>query len=228
MTSKRTIQERLDLFCRRAVEIDNHPFFVGRVQVGMIVRAGGGPMTVDVNEPDDTVLTSLLLKLRPFLLQEEDAYLPRILNLATRTIDDPELVHAIESGRHGYDQAIASSDLRIVIDGHERTPKAAAELYLYSKYHHSHLHREVELGEIVGPSASLVRYQFLEYVAQIAKVISWTSSVLATARDRSVLRTARLPEDLYGAHPHVPEPPEVGDAQPLPSITLRFDAGAVV
>lgn len=215
----RTIAERIELFVRRATELEAHPALAQPTSIGFTLQVGAGPATATVTEPDDTALSSLLLKLRPFLLQDEDAYLPEILNLARRLVDDPELVHAIESGRHGYEQASVGSMFKVAIGGREMTPKAAAELYLYSTYYHSHRDLEEQLNAITGPAASMTRYLLIDYIAEVTKVITWTHSVIAQARSRGLLRAERLPE--YPAHPHLPQPPLRSDPRTLPQpITL--------
>lgn len=87
--------------------------------------------------------------------------------------------------------------------------------------------RAAELEAIAGPAASLTRFLFLDFIAEVIKVVTWTHSVIEQARDRGALRNERLPESTFRAHPHVPQPSRDDNNPPVQSILIADDGAGV-
>ena len=214
--SPRSIEERFRLVASTADELGRHPLVAGRVGLKLEVRLDASGLTSTLREPDPTLLRSLLPTVRKFLLAGDDHQLTGVHNLAIRHIDDPELVHAIESAKYGYRLQRDGLGLQVHIDGSRMTAERAADLWINGVYLHSDADKERELRSLTGIAPNLVRHAFLDFVFELTKNAIWTGSVLAAALDRRVVLAD--PVAVARVHPHARNPGAVlADTSPLPT-----------
>ena len=180
-------------------EIASHPMFAGDQQSGVTVTFEGGQLAVEERLPDEQLMESWLLRMRPFLLVHDDAHLATVVDLAITHIDDARLVHSIESARHGYDQAAQSLGVRLVRNNQEMTPERAAGLWLNGVYFHHDADKEAELMSHLPMEAALVRDQFLAFMKELTRVVVWSAARIREAEQQGVIRDDPVP--LAKVHP---------------------------
>ena len=145
----RRARDRILLVARLADELQTHPIYASPTKSSVTITFEGGRLTTATDESDEHLLKSLFVRLRPFLLGDDD--------VAIRHINDPQLVHAIELGKNGYRQARRSFGLQHIVNGREITPERAADLYLNGVMFHHDAEKEAELAEQVEVAAVLTR-----------------------------------------------------------------------
>jgi len=197
-TPKRSPVERLLLARTLAEGLERHPLVAGMIGITLTVKFDQQGGEVTLKEPDEYLLKSFILDLGPFVRQNEDAYLPAVMNLAVRHIDDPTLVHAIESAQHHYRTSL--DQVALEVDGQTLTGKKAADLWINAAY----FHRDPEKAAILAShgewASPLVRHKFLDYMIEMVKMAIWVGSVVAEAERRDALRDDPVEPPL--SHPH--------------------------
>ena len=196
--AKRTPVERLRLARHLAQDLESHPLVASKVGITLTLSFGQQGGEISVSGPDENQLKSLLLDLGPFVRDNEDTHLPAVMTLAVRHLDDPELVHAIESAQHHYRTSIDA--LRLNVDGQEISGKNAADLWMNAAYFHRDPEKAAELASHGEMGKPLVRHQFLDYIIEMTTMAIWVGSVIAEAEKRGVIRTD--PATPAPAHPH--------------------------
>jgi hypothetical protein len=202
MAAKRTPSQRLHLYAGIARRLERHPLITAGVGIGLELKYESGELSTTIKEPEDHLFRSLVLDLRPLLMKGDDAFLSGIFDLACSHLDDPELVHAVESARAGWDVVTASTELRLSVNGSLVTPGAAADLWLNSDYFHHDADKDAAIRALSVPATGLVRYWFIDFMIELTKVAIWTGSVIEEAERRGVIRDASVA--MVVAHPHRP------------------------
>jgi hypothetical protein len=198
--AKRTIEERFRLVAETTDDLGRHPIVARRARTTLEVKFDSAGLRASVTEPDPVLLRSLLPTVRKFLMDGDDHHLPEVHNLALRHIDDPELVHAIESVKEGYKRERRGLGLQLQIDGARVTPEHAADLWINGVYLHSDVDKERELNSLTGIAPALVRNAFLEFVFALTSIAIFTGSVLAEALRRGAVRNEVV--QMADRHPH--------------------------
>lgn len=201
----RSIPARFRLAADAGDKVAAHPLFATKTAVSITLTAKGGIVSADLKLPDEERLESLLLRMRPFLLDTEDAYLPRIMNLATRHLDDAELVHAIESGQVAYKEYRRQGMAKLMVNRQVITAERAARLWLYAAYYHRDLEKERWLGSADEILRAMLKHSFVTFIMNAANIAIWTASVLREAERRGVIRED--PVIPATAHPIGSSPP---------------------
>jgi hypothetical protein len=199
--ARRTVEERFRLVATLADKLGNHPLVVAREGIRLEVEFDSSGVSTKLTEPDEHLLRSLLVEVRPFLLLRDDCNLAAIHDLAIHHLDDPELVHAIESVEAAYASNRGALGFNLNINGTDLRPETAADLWINGVYFHTDVEKERELAAYVEPASAMVRYFFIDFVIEATKRIVWTGSVLQEAVNRVVIRDE--PVEFAPAHPHV-------------------------
>ena len=221
---RRSVEQRFRLVADTADALNRHPMVVGKAGIQLQIKFDAAGVSVTRTEPDEMLLTSILPTLRKFLLERDDHQLTGVHKLAIRHIEDPELVHAIESAKVAYQRERDGFGVKININGKDVTPEYAADLWINGVYLHSNLKEEEELRSLTGVAPHVVRYFFLDFMVELTKNAIWTGSVLREALDRGVVREGAI--ERARAHPHGPRQDAVAPAIGGEWPTLTFVAAA--
>jgi hypothetical protein len=195
----RSVRERLLLLGRIGDQIATHPMVTSGQESGLTITFDAGGLRTESREPDEQLLHSLMLLLRPCLLNDDDAHLSTVLNLAIRHIDDPWRVHAIESAKYAYRQIRRSLGVRLVLNETEMTPERAADLWMNGVFFHHDAEKEAELMSHTTLASAMVRYLFLDFMHAVARVVVYTGNVIRQADSQGLIRDNPLPPAV--AHP---------------------------
>ena len=160
----RTPVERLLLARSLGEALERNPLVAGRVGLNLTMHFGQEGGDITLTQPDESLLKALLLDVGPFIRSNEDAYLPGVMTLAVRHIDDPALVHAIESAQHYHRTSLDS--IHLVVNDELITGEKAANLWMNSAYFHRDPEKAAVLASHGEMPAPLVRHQFLTNVSR--------------------------------------------------------------
>ena len=205
----RTVAEKLDLVRRRAEIISRNPLLSGTFRLNVEVNYADGVLAARMDEPDEHQFRSLVLEVRHLLLEKDDAHLLSAYSLARRHLSEPELVHAIESAQWAHKRARRTLGIKLNINGVDLTPEAAADLWFNAELFHSDEDKQRMMQAFDGIGRAMVRYQFMDYIFEVARLGVWVGSVIEEAQRRGAVSQQPVPPAT--SHPHEARRPPQDD-----------------
>lgn len=186
------IQQRIHLFERLYADMrDNEPYSqVGSTSITFTFGGPGEGITTDVNRQE---LRSYLLAFRQLISDDDAVFLPRILRLLPRHVDDAELRDRLSRALDAWKAAQGfPSPLAQLSLGEYGTGRATARLYMYGGVFHS----DPELSDVwdsLGPDRQrFIEHAFRQYDGKIRDVFIELKKVITAARERGFLREEPL------------------------------------
>lgn len=106
------------------------------------VKEDGG--AIETSKFDDELIDSLLVRLRLFYLEQEDIFLPKVINLLKREFSDPALRSQLDDVRNLSVSRKKHGFILFQTGNSERTSEDIWKAYLYAgKFHNDACHRAV-------------------------------------------------------------------------------------
>ena len=148
----------------------------------------GGKM--NTQGPSDEELEVVLLRLRPFLLEDSPVNIFSVHNLCEQAIRDDELRGLLRQARAVWSTERKAGPLKVVLGERHLKPLDIADLFLNGRYFHDDETKKAELGALPGMIAGLAKYLFLEFVVEATRQAGYMASVIREARSRAALDEA--------------------------------------
>lgn len=153
------------MFVRTAADLAASPLVVrgGQAQLEMSWTKGG-PTRWTSREPAAELLDSLVIRVRPFLLEEDPAHLFSILKICDNSLRSDQIRSFLADVRQEWATSQRRTLISLNTDGRDIRPDLAARLWLYGYWFHPNGPERAELEAMFGPAKLLTRHMFLDYV----------------------------------------------------------------
>jgi hypothetical protein len=178
------VSEQLWLFVRRADELRSARMLRNTPTVGFTLQFDQMKGTrVELRQPDEEELRSLLLTLRQFVSDTEPVFLYRIHNLCERHLTSDVLRGYLRQAREQWKRSMKESvgGMQLVFNGRDWSPEFVADLYINGHYFHSDVDKAATLERLVPAERLLSRYQFLNFVLDTTTQVLYVSNVIRAA-----------------------------------------------
>lgn len=172
--------ERFDLFVQRAGELfDTRMVGDGDLHASMSMSVDlGGPLSVDVHEPDEEHLRSFLLTFRQFVSEREPIFVRRVAGLLWERLSGDGYRGTLLHARQEYSRAVRTGAFQLVLDGDHVTPEQVTDWWVNGYYFHNDEQKRAVPERLVGLRATFGRQAFLgllvdttNYIGSLAGVI---------------------------------------------------------
>lgn len=183
-------RERLGLFVDDADRLRASPYLATAAAQGRFNRMqihwdrDSGTTTFNTVEPSDEALDVLLLRMRPFLLQNEPSNIDGIFNLCDRLLRSDELRGYLRKSRRIWREAQKSMGLgvQVAMNDRDMSPARAAQLVLYgSGFYHRDEVKWPEWQELGDFNQTVTKSMFLVYLATAIERVTHASVVVRAA-----------------------------------------------
>ena len=139
----------------------------------------GAGLSFQTNEPDEHQLRSLLLALRPFTLNDEPVFLPRVFNILYQQLRDVHLRDALTRTREWW-KAEQRGQVAIIVDGQNYPAEKIFDLWVNGVYFHDD-RKKAEALETLGPIVGLSRTILQSFAVGAVSAALSTSWIIDTA-----------------------------------------------
>ncbi len=184
-----TEEERFDLFVQRADQLAGRRLLRGgTLSARLNLRFDrNGPFVMEMNEWDEEDFRSLLVDLRPFLMQKEPILVGKIFNMCERRLTSNEIRTHLRTAREDWRQAQKGAGVTIEIDGRELNPERVVDLMLNAKFFHPGSSEErAELAKL-GPVGKLLSdYVFQNFVVDAIGIVLYLAHTIKVARGQGL------------------------------------------
>jgi hypothetical protein len=138
----------------------------------------GGPLQWQSSEPAPDVLDSAILRLRPFILNDDPVFLYGIHNICRRRLRSDSLRVEVERIRAAWSKAQRSGGMALTIDEHDLSPEYVTNLWINGFYFHTEPALRAELEQLVPEAMLLTRHLFLDYVYRALECVLGTAEIV--------------------------------------------------
>jgi hypothetical protein len=152
----------------------------------------GGPLQVNVVEPDEEDLRSFLLDFRKFVSKKEALYVDRVHNELYRAVDDPGLRAELDRAKQLWRSARRRGAIHLVVDDDQFAPEQLLDLWINGRYFHDDDAKQRELArlEAAEPMARLARHAMLDLVIEATKYLRFLRDLIRHAEATGALPSA--------------------------------------
>jgi hypothetical protein len=154
---------------------------VVREQVGSQLKMSwkqGEPLQWRSTEPLAELLDSVLLRLRPFILNEDPAFLTGIHNICHQRLRSDTLRGQLVEIRTRWRAAQRTGILALRINERDLAPEYVMRLWINGWYFHSDPELTAELEQLAPEAHLLTRHVFLDYVYRAIESALRTAAVV--------------------------------------------------
>lgn len=185
------IQRRVHLFMRLYAEMKKEPYSQGG-EISISFRIGGDGDSVETNTQRQEFRSYLVL-FRQLISPDDAVYLPTLLRVLPRHVDDAALRERLGKAMDRWKAAnTIPSPLAPLSLGDFAAGSETARLYLYGGVFHSDP-KLSDVWDAIGPDKQrFVEYQFRQYEGKVRDVVIELKKVLDEARAAGALRDAPL------------------------------------
>ncbi len=183
-----TVTKQLDLFLTRARQLEQTRLIRSKPNSSWKMHfSEDGTMTITTEEPDEEDLRSYLMILRQFVLQKEPIHLGRIHNLLDRRITDDELRGYVTKARDGLKEAARGHGIHFQLNDETISPERVADLWINGEYFHNDPEKKQELDRLLPHPVLMMKHQFVTFVLDLQRVISYTGMIVNHARKHGLI-----------------------------------------
>lgn len=138
----------------------------------------GGPPTWTSTEPTREALDALVIRLRPFVLDDDPAHLFSVMAICQASLRSDAMRAFLLDVRAEWSASQKRGALGLTFNERVMRPDRVARLWLNGYWFHPNGPEREELDAMIGPAQLLTRHMFLDYVYGAAEAAIATVDVV--------------------------------------------------
>jgi hypothetical protein len=181
----RNDREKLVLFVRRVIEMNESPLALHDIRIGFRLHFGPDSSYIETEQPTEGAMKEFLLVFRQFISSKEDVDVRRIHGICQRRLIPDEAKQHLRDARDEWQRMLKQNVHTLTVGGRTRGPDEVVDLWINGQYFHNDPDLRDELDRLNQLQKELLWQQFVRYVGITGHYINYVSYVVEKGLDEN-------------------------------------------